>query len=171
MANLEQIKKHLLALKLPFKTVVLDRKAYTVADVVRSGIRLEDVVKTLIVRKGTERQSDEVNKRSFSANKVYRRGFVALALCGNDRVDFKKIRAKFGSKSGLARAEEVLEVVGVPIGAVCPILLEMPIYIDKKVMNLKNVHMGSGDLNFGLEMNLTDFLEAVRGYRVESFCA
>lgn len=157
MANLEQIKKHLLALKLPFKTVVLDRKAYTVADVVRSGIRLEDVVKTLIFR----------STRSIKSTK----GFVALALRGNDRVDFKKIRAKFGSKSGLARAEEVLEVVGVPIGAVCPILLEMPIYIDKKVMNLKNVHMGSGDLNFGLEMNLTDFLEAVRGYRVESFCA
>lgn len=163
MANLEQIKKYLLAQKLPFKAVKLEGKAYTVEDVVRSGIRLEDVVKTLIVR--IERGPSTHSVRSGSTS------FVALALRGNDRVDFKKIRAKFGSKSELAKPEEVLKVVGVPIGAVCPILLDVPLYVGDKVMELKNVHMGSGDLKYGLEMNLTDFLEAVHGYRVESFCA
>lgn len=149
MANLTQIQEYLQHKKLPYKTVKLTEKVYKVSDVVKSGIDLACVVKTLVVRTND--------------------GFIALALRGNDRVDFKKVRVKFGSKSELAKPDEVLEVVGVPIGAVCPILLEVPIYIDKKVMSLKNVHMGSGDLEYGLEMSLHNLLGAVSKYEVFGF--
>lgn len=142
MANLVQIQKYLQLQKLPFKVIDLDKEAFTVVDVVKSGVSRDEVVKTLVVRVGSS-------------------SFVALALRGNDRVDFKKIRAKFGGKSELAAPEEVLKVVGVPIGAVCPILIGMPLYVDRNVMNLENVHMGSGDLMHGLEMKLEDLLKSV----------
>ncbi len=147
MANLLQIAKHLQQKKLPFKVIDLAREAFTVADVVDSGIRVDDVVKTLIVRTNNH--------------------FVALALRGDDRVDFKKVRKLFGSKSELAKPEEVLKVVGVPIGAVCPVLVGIPLYFDRKVMDLENVHMGSGDLMHGLEMKLKDLLEAIGEYQIE----
>ena len=88
---------------------------------------------------------------------------------GNDRVDFKKVRRFFGSKSELAKPVEVLKVVGVSIGAVCPIMVGIPLYIDAKVMDLENIHMGSGDLMHGLEMKLADLLKAVGEYKVEVF--
>ncbi len=148
MADLLQIQKHLERLQLDFKLIDLSQEAFTVADVVDAGIKRDEVVKTLIVRAGDG-------------------SFIALALRGDDRVDFKKVRRIFGSKSELARPEEVLRVVGVPIGAVCPVLVGVPIYFDRKVMDLGNVHMGSGDLMHGLEMKLSDLLSAVDGYKVE----
>lgn len=157
MADLKQIKKYLEQQKLQYKlvsfstnkTVKLNEEAYTVSDVVKSGIDLGEVVKTLVVR----------------TNDAY----IALALRGNDKVDFKKIRTKFGGKSELAKPEEVLKVVGVPIGAVCPILVGVPLYIDDKVMTLKKVHMGSGDLKHGLEMDLDDLQKAVKELEIISF--
>lgn len=93
--------------------------------------------------------------------------FAALALRGHDRVDFKKVRRLFGSKSELARPEEVERVVGVPVGAVCPVLIEVPLIFDRKVMDLKTVNLGSGDLTKGLEMDLEDLLKAVGEYKVK----
>ena len=147
MANLKQIEKQLKDADLEYKIIDLEAEAFTVGDVVKAGVDEEEVVKTLIVRTN--------------------RGFMALALRGKDRLDFKKIRKLFGSKSELAKPEEVLKVVGVPIGAVCPVLVGMPLYFDKGVMDLKNVHMGSGDLMHGLEMKLSDLLSAVGGYSIE----
>jgi prolyl-tRNA editing enzyme YbaK/EbsC (Cys-tRNA(Pro) deacylase) len=148
MANLVQIKKYLQQEKLPYKVIDLAQEAFTVSDVVDAGIRASEVVKTLIVRVG-------LNK------------FAAIALRGNDRVDFKKVRKLFGSKSELAKPDEVLRMVGVPIGAVCPVLVGIPLYFDRRVLDLGNLHMGSGDLKHGLEMKLSDLLKAVGDYAVE----
>jgi prolyl-tRNA synthetase len=115
--------------------------------VVDAGIKLDEVVKTLVVRTNDD--------------------FVALALNGQDRVDFKKVRKLLGLKTELAKPEEVLAVVGVPIGAVCPVKIGIPVYFDRKVLGLKNVHMGSGDLKHGLEMKLIDLLKAIGEYQIE----
>lgn len=156
MANLKQIQKCLQQQKLPHRLVSLSSKrlidlaqeTFTVADVVDAGIKRDEVVKTLIVRVGDG-------------------SFVAFALRRDDRLDFKKVRRLFGSKTELARPKEVLAVVGVPIGAVCPVLVGIPIYFDRKVLGLKNAHMGSGDLKRGLEMKLKDLLKAIGEYQVE----
>src|SRR3989344_4105718 len=147
MANLKQLEKHLKSNKLPHKIIDLGGEVFTVEGVSKTGIDEDEIVKTLIIR---------TNDNS-----------VALAVRGKDRVDFKKIRKLFGSKSGLAKPEEVLKVCKVSIGAVCPILLDIPLIFDRKVMDLKRIHMGSGDLTKGLEMQLSDLLKAVDKYQVE----
>lgn len=147
MANLKQIQQYLQLQKLPYKVISLEKEAFTVSDVVDAGIKVDDVVKTLIVRTNDH--------------------FVALALRGEDRIDFKKVRKLFGSKSELARPAEVLKVVGVPVGAVCPVLVGIPLYFDQRVMDLVNVHMGSGDLMHGLEMKLENLLKVIGEYQIE----
>ncbi len=147
MSDLAGIQKYLEQKQLAFEVVDLDQEAFTVRDVVRAGIKTNEIVKTLVVR------IDNLN-------------FVALVVRGNDRLDFKKIRKLFGSKTELAKPEEVLKVVGVSIGAVCPVKIGIPVYLDKKVLELKNVHMGSGDLKHGLEMKLSDLLKAIGDYQV-----
>ncbi len=161
MANLIQIKEYLKQRQLQYKIVGLGQEAFTVEDVVRAGVDQDEVIKTLVVR---------VTKSITgikSIKGIKGQQFVALALRGKDRLDFKKVRKLFGSKSELAKPEEVLKVVGVPIGAVCPVLVGIPLYFDKRVMDLKNVHMGSGDLKHGLEMKLSDLLKAVGDYKFE----
>lgn len=162
MANIKQIQKYLQRKRLDYKVIDLDKEAFTVADVVKAGIKTDDIVKTLVVR------TDSVDERCVPESSKGRSSyFIALALCGNDRLDFKKVRAIFGSKTELAKPEEVLRVVGVPVGAVCPVKIGIPVYIDRKVLDLKNVHMGSGDLKHGLEMKLGDLLKAVGEYKFE----
>lgn len=89
-------------------------------------------------------------------------GFIALCLRLEDRVDFRKVSKNFGNKSELASADEVLKVTGVPAGAVCPILLEIPIYLDRSVLELEGVEMGSGALGKSLRMELKDLLVIIK---------
>jgi len=147
MANLKQIEEYLRAKKLSYEVIDLGGEVFTVKGVKEAGVLEDEIVKTLIIRSGD--------------------GFKALAVRGKDRVDFKKIRKLFGSKSGLARADEVEKVVKVPVGAVCPILLDIPLIFDRRIMDLKRVHMGSGDLTKGLEMDFADLLKAVGEYQIE----
>lgn len=154
MANLEQIIKRLDELNLTYKIIDLGGEIFRVEDVIKAGVNPDEVVKTLLIR--------SVVKRGLE----FKTEFNALAIRGRDRLDFKKVRRIFGPKTDLAKAEEVKEVVGVPVGAVCPIAIEVPVYFDKHVMDLKRVNLGSGELTKGLEMTLEDLLKAVGNYQV-----
>ncbi len=146
MANLVKIEKYLNKKKIPYKVIDLGAEIFTVRGVTQAGVEEDDIVKTLVIRSNN--------------------GFVALAIRGKDRIDFKKVRNLFGNKSELAKPEEVPKAVGVPVGAVCPVAIEIPLYFDQHVMDLKHVNMGSGDLTRGLEMELADLLSVCK-YKVE----
>ena len=154
MAMLFQIEKYLKEKKIKHKVSDLGGEVYKVEDVIKVGVNPDQILKTLIV-KSTVKEGLEFKDKYF-----------ALVLRGKDRVDFKKVRRLFGGKSELAKADDVQKVAGVPVGAVCPILLDIPIYIDKNAMDLKHVNMGSGDLTKELEMDLKDFLSAIGEYEV-----
>jgi len=174
MANLKQIKVYLRKKKLNYKIIDLGREIYTVKGVSGTGVDENQIVKTLVVR---------LNKRPPAKRASGPEGFIALAVRGCDRVDFKKVRRLFGNKqslrsssarrrtaglkSELAKPEEVKKIIGVPVGAVCPILIEVPLYFDRKVMNIRHANMGSGDLRHGLEMEMADLLAAVGKYTIE----
>lgn len=154
MANLGQIEKHLKKLGINYKIIDLGAEIFRVEDVVKAGVKPDEVVKTLLIR--------SVVKRVLE----FKTEFNALAVRGGDRLDFKKVRRIFGPKTDLAKPEEVKEVVGVPVGAVCPIEIGVPVYFDEKALKLKNVNLGSGDLTKGLDMTLADLLTAVGKFKV-----
>lgn len=164
-------------LKLPYLVIDLGKEVFTVSGVVESGVNENEIIKTLIVHSPT------FTKFGRSSQNV---PFTALVVRGSDRLDFKKVRKLFGSKAELAKPDEVLKICGVPVGAVCPTLLEIPVYFDKKVFqtflrsspakrgaglekvtDLCHVNMGSGDLTKSLEMKFPDLLKAVGKYSVE----
>lgn len=155
MANLEKIEKFLKQRKIKYKVSDLGGEVYKVEDVIKVGVNPDEILKTLIVR--------TVVKEDLE----FKYKYFALVLRGKDRVDFKKVRRLFGGKSELAKADEVQKVARVPVGAVCPILLNIPIYIDKRAMDLKHVNMGSGDLTRELEMDFSDLLSAIGRYHVK----
>lgn len=154
MANLNQIKKILDAKKIPYKVIDLGGEAYRVEDVIKVGVKKDEILKTLLVR--SEKDSIKGLVKSY----------YAIALCGADRLDFKKVRRIFGGKATLANADEVMEVVGVPIGAVCPIGIGVPVYFDEKAIKLELVNMGSGDLTKGLDMTFKDLLRVIGEFEV-----
>ncbi|MBI4036599.1 YbaK/EbsC family protein [Candidatus Daviesbacteria bacterium] len=143
MAKFGEIKKFLEENTVQFTVIELASIARSVEDVMKLSngqVKSEEVIKTLIVKKGGE--------------------FQGLVLRGDDRLKNNFID-RFATK------DEVLSIAGVEFGAVCPVLLGIPIIIDKKVMNLKRVNMGSGDLLKGIDLNLEDLLKVLPNSTIE----
>ncbi|NTU98510.1 YbaK/EbsC family protein [Candidatus Falkowbacteria bacterium] len=89
--------------------------------------------------------------------------FYGLLLKGGDKIDFVKVKDVIGQRAAMASHEEVLSLTGVEPGAICPVTLDMPIYIDEKVFGLERINFGSSDHAFGIEV-LTDDLEKILAY-------
>ncbi len=135
-----------------FRLIELNDRAVSIDDVVRlskGDIRREEICKTMIVKTGA--------------------GYRGAFLKGDRRVDFDKLRALLGSEVRLASLKEVREVTGVDPGAVCPLLLGIPLLMDRQVMGLKKVNFGSGDHLYGIEMGPKDLAD-LRKAQIADIC-
>ena len=127
----------------------LDKQAYTVEDVVkysRGMIKLDEICKTMIL---TDDQGQ---------------GFGVLLL-GVNRVNLKKVGKITEKKLHLASRKEVIELTGIEPGAICPIILEIPLLVDELVLLKNRINFGSGDHQYGIEMNSIDLKKVVE-YRI-----
>lgn len=155
MAKFEVIKQLLDKQKISYEVIDLPDRAISVEDVIRltgGKVKREEMIKTLIV-------------------KTKQGNFLACVLRGEDRLNINKNlndRLMFCLQlDKLATREEVEGMAGVKIGAICPILIGIPVVIDKKVSNLKRVNMGSGDHLKGLEMDFEDLLRVLSDYTIK----
>lgn len=129
--------------KIDFQVIKLDKRAISAKDVIENSkrdINLEEVCKTIVLKSP--------------------KGFLATFLPGDKRVNLEKIKELFGlSELRLAKAKELKKKLSFKPGEVCPLLLNFPLVMDNSVFKHDKVHFGSGDLNFGIEMNPRDILE------------
>jgi len=86
------------------------------------------------------------------------RGLIGIFLKGRNRINLVKLQKFLNAKVTMASSEEVKEKTGLEPGAVCPLLLGIPLVMDKQVFDLKKVNFGSGDHLYGIEMNPNDIL-------------
>lgn len=143
MAKFIDIEKFLQEKGIEFKVIDLPAVAISVSDVVRltnGQIKEDEIIKTLIV-------------------KTKDGNFVGCILKGGDRLNREVM-------DRLATKDEVLQLAGVEVGAVCPILLGIPVTIDEKVTELLRVNMGSGDHLKGLELHFGDLLKVLPKYTI-----
>ena len=132
---------------LEYRIIELKDRAITVEDVVqysKEEINPEEICKTILVK---------------SKNRIY-----ALFLRGPDRIDFKKLKMVIG-KASITSFDEVKEISGVEPGAVCPLLIPVPVIVDEKVMELSKLNFGSGNHRYGVELYTRD-LEKVLDYKL-----
>ena len=133
-----------------YRVMELTDRAVSVDDVVRfskDDINPDEICKTILVKS--------------------KAGFTALFLRGSDRVSFKKLKAVL-EKARIASPEQVMEITGVMPGAVCPLLVTVPVIVDWRLLRLDRVNFGSGDHLFGIEMKSID-LYKVMDYTVADF--
>jgi len=124
-----------------YRIIELSDKAMTVADVIRfarGSVNPDEICETVVI-------------------KLRDNGFAGALLRGTDRLDNRKAEALFGKKFRFATPEEVPEAAHAVPGAVCPVLLDIPLYIDHRVLELQQVNLGSGDLRHGLELKVAEF--------------
>jgi prolyl-tRNA editing enzyme YbaK/EbsC (Cys-tRNA(Pro) deacylase) len=132
-----------------YRLIELEKRALSIEDVIKyskTEINIDEICKTMILK---DREG----------------GRYAVLLLGGDRVDYGKVGEAIGKKVSIASFSEVKEAVGVEPGAVCPIMLDIELFVDRKVMELERINFGSGDHKYGLEIRAGD-LEKVVGFRV-----
>lgn len=134
---MEKAREKLEKAGVPFRVIRLSGKGVSFDDVVKMALdplNPNEICKTMIVK-------DQSGKQY---------GFL---LKGKDRLDTAKAKEIVGSKISIVSFSELLKSTGVEPGAVCPLLLDFPLFVDEKVFETEKINFGSGDHLFGIEIN------------------
>ena len=74
------------------------------------------------------------------------------------RIDNHKFKEKFHMKAKMLSADEVLELVGHPVGGVCPFGCKegIPVYLDVSLQRFETVFPAVGSPSSAIELNLDE---------------
>ena len=81
-------------------------------------------------------------------------GCILIVAAGDARIDNHKYKAKFHIKASMPSAEEVLTLVGHPVGGVCHFGVNegVGVYIDESVKRFTTVFPAVGSANSAIEL-------------------
>ncbi len=79
---------------------------------------------------------------------------LLILAAGDARIDNRKFKDCFGMKAKMLSADEVLALVGHPVGGVCPfgIRPEIPVYLDESLRRFASVFPAVGSANSAIEL-------------------
>jgi prolyl-tRNA editing enzyme YbaK/EbsC (Cys-tRNA(Pro) deacylase) len=123
-----------------YRIIELEKPAITARARSKQEINPEEICKTILIK--------------------HKQEFFALLLKGTDLIDFNKLKSKIG-KSSIASRDEVFMMVGVEPGAVCPILVNVPVLVDCRVFELVLLNFSSGNKLYGVEINSNDLIKVL----------
>lgn len=88
-------------------------------------------------------------------------GCMLILAAGDARIDNRKFKDKFHLKAKMLTADEVLEMVGHPVGGVCPFGINegIPVYLDESLKRFVTVFPAVGSGNSAIELNLEELFE------------
>ena len=85
-------------------------------------------------------------------------GALLVVAAGDARVDNRKFKDRFGMKAKMPTADEVLTIVGHPVGGVCPFGINegVPVYLDESLRRFETVFPAVGSGNSAIELTLDE---------------
>ncbi len=88
-------------------------------------------------------------------------GCMLILAAGDARIDNHKFKEKFHFKAKMLSAEEVLSLVGHPVGGVCPFGINpnIPVYLDVSLQRFVTVFPAVGSGNSAIELNLQELYQ------------
>ncbi len=91
-------------------------------------------------------------------------GPMVVVVMGTARIDNQKFKKQFGEKARFPHAEEVEELIGHPVGGVCPFAVKpgVKICLDESLRAFDPVYPAAGAANNAVCISLAD-LEKITG--------
>ncbi len=86
---------------------------------------------------------------------------ILILAAGDARIDNRKFKDTFGIKAKMPTADEVLEMVGHPVGGVCPFGINegIGVYLDESLKRFETVFPAVGSGNSAIELNLEELFK------------
>ena len=99
-------------------------------------------------------------------------GCVLVLAAGDARIDNRKFKDFFHIKAKMLTADEVLELVGHPVGGVCPFGCKegIPVYLDESLKRFTTVFPAVGSPSSAIELNLDELFEYSRALEWIDVC-
>ena len=93
-------------------------------------------------------------------------GCMLILAAGDARIDNHKFKEKFHMKAKMLSADEVLELVGHPVGGVCPFGVNdgLTVYLDESLRRFETVFPACGSSNSAIEVTIPE-LEKFSGFK------
>ena len=85
-------------------------------------------------------------------------GALLILAAGDARIDNHKFKEKFHFKAKMLTADEVLELVGHPVGGVCPFGINegVDVYLDESLKRFETVYPAVGSGASAIELNMDE---------------
>ena len=85
-------------------------------------------------------------------------GAILIVTAGDAKIDNQKYKGRFGAKARMLTPEEVLTLVGHPVGGVCPFAIRegMPVYLDVSLRRFQTVFPACGSGNSAIELTIPE---------------
>ena len=79
---------------------------------------------------------------------------MVIVMAGDARIDNAKYKARFAKKAKMPTPDEVLTLIGHPVGGVCPFGINegIPVYLDESLKRFETVFPAAGSSNSAIEM-------------------
>ncbi len=83
---------------------------------------------------------------------------ILILTAGDEKIDNKKYKARFGAKARMLTPEEALTLVGHPVGGVCPFAVHegVTVYLDVSLRRFETVFPACGSGNSAIELNMAE---------------
>ena len=80
---------------------------------------------------------------------------ILIVTAGDVKIDNSKYRNEFGEKAKMLHYDEVLDVIGHPVGGVCPFAVNenIEIYLDESLKRFETVFPACGSSNNAIELS------------------
>ena len=86
---------------------------------------------------------------------------ILILAAGDARIDNHKFKDKFHMKAKMLAPEEVLSIVGHPVGGVCPFGINdgIDVYLDESLKRFETVFPAVGSANSAIELDLDELYQ------------
>ena len=99
-------------------------------------------------------------------------GCILILAAGDARIDNHRFKETFHMKAKMLTADEVLELVGHPVGGVCPFGCNegVPVYLDESLKRFETVFPAVGSTNSAIELNLDELFRYSKAIEWVNVC-
>lgn len=107
----------------------------------------------------------EAGRIAKSLTFVTRQGPVIVVAMGTARIDNRKFKEQFGEKASFAKSEDLVELVGHPMGGVCPFVLKegVRLCLDESLRQFDPVWPAAGAPNNAVCLSLAELERLTQG--------
>ena len=90
---------------------------------------------------------------------------ILIVVAGDAKIDNHKYKERYGKKAKMLTHEEVLNLIGHPIGGVCPFAINdgVEVYLDESLKRFKTIYPACGSSNSAIELSIEE-LEKYSNY-------